>query len=238
MDAPARPVVDARGLVKRYGIGQAALFALRGVDLSIEPGEMVALRGPSGSGKSTLLNILGCLDRPTSGSYTLGGADVSTLDRTEQAWVRLHYLGFVFQSFHLLARMTALENAMLPLRYAGMAPADQQATARELLARVGLSRRRDHFPAQLSGGERQRVAIARSIACNPRVLLADEPTGALDTHTGAGILKLLSELQEDTGMTVVMVTHDRQVASFAHRQVHLLDGRVVEADEADDAGAG
>ncbi len=237
MDAPTAPVIDVRGVSKRYGSGNATVPALSGIDLAIWPGEMLALRGPSGSGKSTLLNILGCLDRPTSGSYTLGGCDVSGLDRTEQAWVRLHYIGFVFQSFHLLARMTALENTMLPLRYAGEAPAVQQETGRRLLDRVGLSRREAHFPAQLSGGERQRVAIARSIACRPRVLLADEPTGALDTRAGAGILELLAELQADTGLTVVMVTHDPEVASFAHRQVHLLDGRIVSADEAGDGDA-
>jgi putative ABC transport system ATP-binding protein len=238
MRAPTAPILDVRGVEKRYGTGEAAVFALRGIDFAVQPGEMVALRGPSGSGKSTLLNILGCLDRPTAGSYTLGGSDVSQLDRTEQAWVRLHYLGFVFQSFHLLARMTALENAMLPLRYAGFAPAAQKETARELLSRVGLSRRGDHFPAQLSGGERQRVAIARSIACHPRVLLADEPTGALDTRTGAAILALLAELQADTGLTVLMVTHDPEVASFAHRQIHLLDGSIVQSSEVHDGGAG
>ncbi len=229
------PIIDVQTLEKRYGSGDATVSALRGIDFAIRPGEMVALRGPSGSGKSTLLNILGCLDSPSSGSYTLGGCDVSRLDRTEQAWVRLHYLGFIFQSFHLLSRMTALENAMLPLRYAGVAPALQQKTARELLSRVGLARRADHFPAQLSGGERQRVAIARSIACRPRVLLADEPTGALDTRTGAEILDLLHELQQDTHVTVLMVTHDPEVAGFANRQIHLRDGRIVHPDEADDA---
>ena len=231
MDAVAVPIVRARGIEKRYGSGVGSVLALAGVDLSIEPGEILALRGPSGSGKSTLLNILGCLDRPTAGTYLLGGCDVSELDRTEQAWVRLHYLGFIFQSFHLIARATALENVMLPLSYAGVARNEQRAKARELLSRVALASREDHFPAQLSGGERQRVAIARALACGPRVLLADEPTGALDSRTSTEILQLISRLQQDDGLTVVMVTHDAEVASWADRKVHLLDGRVANPND-------
>ena len=231
MAAEAPVIVDARNLEKRYGAKRAAVAALNGVDLRVNQGELVALRGPSGSGKSTLLNILGCLDRPTSGSFMLGGYDVSALDRNEQAWVRLHYIGFVFQSFHLLARATALENVMLPLSYAGAARHSKESTALRLLARVGLADRAKHRPAELSGGERQRVAIARSLACEPRLLLADEPTGALDTSTSTEILQLLIDLQRDDGLTVVMVTHDPKVAAYAGRQIHLLDGRIASAPE-------
>jgi putative ABC transport system ATP-binding protein len=234
MNAETPLIVDAQDIDKRYGEGGAAVEVLQGIQLSIAPGEMVVLRGPSGSGKSTLLNILGCLDRPTSGRYTLGGADVSRLDRKEQAWVRLHYLGFVFQSFHLLARATALENAMLPLRYAGLDRQKQRARALELLSRVGLTHRAEHFPNQLSGGERQRVAIARALACRPRLLLADEPTGALDSHTGAEILQLIAEVRREDALTVVMVTHDPTVAATMDRQVYLLDGRIVQSGETND----
>jgi putative ABC transport system ATP-binding protein len=223
----AHPIIDVKDVEKYYGSGGAAVRVLRGVRLAIEGGECVALRGPSGSGKSTLLNILGCLDRPTCGTYRLGGTDVSHLDRTEQAWVRLHYIGFVFQSFHLLPRSTALENAMLPLRYAGLSRRDQRERAAALLDRVGLSHRAGHFPNQLSGGERQRVAIARALACRPRVLLADEPTGALDSQRGGEILELVNELRREEGLTVVLVTHDPDVAASADRQVHLRDGVLV-----------
>jgi len=227
MDDGTPLIVDARDIEKRYGEGDATVEVLHGVHLSIAAGEMVVLRGPSGSGKSTLLNILGCLDRPTAGRYMLGGADVSRLDRKEQAWVRLNYLGFIFQSFHLLARSTALENAMLPLHYAGLDRKKQRTRALELLSRVGLAHRAAHFPNQLSGGERQRVAIARALALHPRLLLADEPTGALDSHTGAEILELIAEVRRQDDLTVVMVTHDPTVAATTDRQIHLLDGRVV-----------
>jgi ABC-type lipoprotein export system ATPase subunit len=231
----SEPVVEAHALEKWYGSPARALPVLRGVELSIAAGEMVALRGPSGSGKSTLLNILGCLDRPSRGSYRLGGADVSLLERREQAFVRLRYIGFVFQSFHLLARSTAAENVMLPLHYLGLPRETQASMARQLLARVGLSARESHLPAQLSGGERQRVAIARALACHPRLLLADEPTGALDTRTGREILELLKELQNAEGLTVILVTHDPSVAARADRQIHLLDGQIVtDVGEQDD----
>jgi putative ABC transport system ATP-binding protein len=193
-------------------------------------GEIVALSGPSGSGKSTLLNILGCLDRPTSGSYRLGGTDVSALDRDEQAWVRLHYIGFIFQSFHLLSHATSLENVALPLHYAGFSRAASERRAQAVLERVGLSERLGHFPNQLSGGERQRVAIARALVGNPRLLLADEPTGALDSKTGREIMRLLLELQAESKTSIVLVTHDARVAAFADRRVQLLDGSVVDAD--------
>jgi len=223
------PVVECRGLSKRYG-AEGALLALDDVDLVVDAGEIVALRGPSGSGKSTLLNLLGCLDRPSSGTYRLGGADVSELDRTAQAWVRLHYLGFVFQSFHLIGHATALENVALPMSYAGLGKRKREARARELLERVGLTGRADHRPAQLSGGERQRVAIARALACSPKLLLADEPTGALDSKTGRQILDILIDLRATDGVTVILVTHDPNVGREADRQVHMLDGRVVEVE--------
>ena len=224
-------VIEARGLHKTYAGPEAGVAVLSGVDLSVEAGQVVALRGPSGSGKSTLLNILGCLDRPTSGEYLLGGTDVAGLSRTEQAWVRLNYLGFIFQSFHLLPHSTALENVVLPLQYTGKSKKQSLEMGMALLERVGLGHRVDHRPAQMSGGERQRVAIARSLVNNPRVLLADEPTGALDTRTGNEIMALLLELQRERGMSIVLVTHDPRVANSADRQVFLLDGRIVNETE-------
>jgi len=229
-----RPVIETLGLSKVYPGSVGSVPVLAGVDLSIEYGEVVALRGPSGSGKSTLLNILGCLDRPTRGKYVLGGSDVSELTREEQAWVRLHYIGFVFQSFHLLSHATALENVALPLHYAGVPRARSERTARELLGRVGLSHREDHFPAQLSGGERQRVAIARALTGRPPVLLADEPTGALDTKSGTEIMRLLLELHAENDTSIILVTHDPSVAGYAHRQIFMRDGRVVDGMEVPD----
>ena len=220
------PVIIGEGLTKWHGLGTAGVLALDRVSFSVNDGEIVALRGPSGSGKSTLLNILGCLDRPTEGSYRLGGLDVSALNRTQQAWVRLHYLGFIFQSFHLISDHTAFENVVLPMRYAGVPRAEQRDRADELLRRVGLGERSEHRPPQLSGGEKQRVAIARAIACRPRVLLADEPTGALDTRTGDEILDLLVELREKDGLTILFVTHDPRVAERADRQIFMRDGRL------------
>jgi putative ABC transport system ATP-binding protein len=220
-------IVETAGLTKIYQEGGAPLPVLVGVDVQINFGEIVALRGPSGSGKSTLLNILGCLDRPTRGRYWLGGRDVSALDRTAQAWVRLHYIGFVFQTFHLIAHSTALENVALPMHYAGVHKAAALEKARSLLARVGLEHRLDHRPNQLSGGQRQRVAVARALACNPRLILADEPTGALDTRTGQEILGLLLELHAEQNLTLVLVTHDAAVAKVAHREIEIRDGRVV-----------
>ncbi|MCS6798250.1 MAG: ABC transporter ATP-binding protein [Myxococcota bacterium] len=220
------PAVELRGLVKTYDEGELSVPVLRGIDLCIEPGEFVSLRGPSGSGKSTLLNILGCLDRPTAGRYVLGGTDVSALTREEQAWVRLHHIGFVFQSFHLLPDATAAENVVLPLFYAGVRRAERERRARELLERVGLAHRFDHVPSRLSGGERQRVAIARALACRPRLLLADEPTGALDSRTGASILELLLDLHRRERLTIVLVTHDPGVAEAASRRIFMRDGRI------------
>jgi putative ABC transport system ATP-binding protein len=222
----AEPVIVTEGLSKVHGLGTAGVVALDRVSITVNDGEIVALRGPSGSGKSTLLNILGCLDRPTEGTYRLGSLDVSTLNRTQQAWVRLHFLGFIFQSFHLISDHTALENILLPLNYANVSRGERRDRALSLLTRVGLAERGSHRPPQLSGGERQRVAIARAIACRPRVLLADEPTGALDTRTGEEILSLLLELREKDGLTILLVTHDPRVAERADRQIFLKDGRL------------
>jgi ABC-type lipoprotein export system ATPase subunit len=223
----SRPIVSARNLSKLYGVGRTKVQALSDVELSVQYGETVALRGPSGSGKSTLLNVLGCLDRPNSGVYELGGTDVSRLDRRAQAWVRLHYIGFVFQAFHLIARASALENVALPLRYAGVDARERETRAGQLLERVGLGDRSRHRPAQLSGGECQRVAIARAIAVRPRLLLADEPTGALDSRSGSEIMRLLAELRESEQLSIVLVTHDPTIGKFADREVHLMDGRIV-----------
>jgi putative ABC transport system ATP-binding protein len=197
------------------------------VSMTIDPGEIVALRGPSGSGKSTLLNIIGCLDGPTRGTYSLGGRDVSTLNRRERAWVRLHYIGFIFQSFHLISDNTVLENVTLPLYYAGLGRDEREGRAVDLLERVGLGHRMSHRPAQLSGGEKQRVAIARAVAAQPRLLLADEPTGALDTKTGNEVMDLLLEIHATGSLTLIIVTHDPEVAEFCHRQVFLRDGKIV-----------
>ena len=226
-----QPIIDCRRVSKAYRLGGSSVEVLADVSLRVRAGEVVALRGPSGSGKSTLLNILGCLDRPTSGRYLLGGRDVSALTRADQAWVRLHFIGFVFQSFNLVARSSALENVGLPLQYAGMPRKQRDERARQLLEQVGLGNRADHLPAQLSGGQCQRVALARALACAPRLLLADEPTGALDSRSGHEVLQLLLSLQRRQGLTVVLVTHDPSVAAVADRQVHLLDGRIVEHEE-------
>lgn len=229
--AASQAVICIRGLVKVYGAGDLEIRVLDGLDLDIQRGEVVALCGPSGSGKSTLLNIVGCLDRPTSGRYWLDGEDVSTYGRGEQADVRLRRLGFIFQSFHLLSDQTALENVMLPLQYARVPPAERRQRAASMLEQVELGDRLDHRPSQLSGGQKQRVAIARALVSEPSLLLADEPTGALDTRTGRSVLELLDRLHRERGLTVVMVTHDGGVADWAHRRIDLLDGRIVPARE-------
>ncbi len=218
-------VIDAEGLERRYG-GAGGVLALKGVSLTVGPGEFVALVGTSGSGKSTLLQLLGCLDRPDGGTLRIDGEEVSRLSDEALARVRNQRLGFVFQSFHLLPRLRADDNVALPLRYAGVPKAERLARARALLERVGLGDRLHHLPSELSGGQCQRVAIARALAVDPPLLLADEPTGNLDTASGAEVLGLFQELHA-AGRTIVMVTHDPEVAALADRRVHLEDGHIV-----------
>jgi putative ABC transport system ATP-binding protein len=228
MTVPLIPqLIRTRDLTKTYQVGDNEIKALAGVDLDIERGEFTAVMGPSGSGKSTLMNMLGCLDRPTSGEYVLGGKRVSELAGDELAEVRNRNIGFVFQTFNLLARTAALENVELPLVYAGVAAGERRSRALEMLAKVGLAERADHQPAQLSGGQQQRVAIARALVTRPLLILADEPTGALDSRTSLEIMGLLQELNHN-GMTVVLVTHEADVARFARRVLRFRDGHLVE----------
>jgi len=215
---------------KTYRAGEVAVPALVSVDLTIRSGEMVAIMGPSGSGKSTLMNILGCLDQPTTGSYHFEGREVSALDRAELAELRLGAFGFVFQGFQLIPRTSALDNVALPLVYAGVPAQQRQARARAALARVGLQGREGHPPAQLSGGQQQRVAIARALVNGPRVILADEPTGALDSRASMGVLALLQSLHE-TAVTIVVVTHDAEIAAYTARRLVVRDGRILEDRE-------
>ena len=228
----AVPVIDIRGMHKVYAAGtEAEVVALRGVDLQVDAGEFLAIMGPSGSGKSTLMNMIGCLDTPTGGSYLCDGLDVSTLDAGQLAQLRLEKIGFVFQGFHLLPRMSALENVAMPLGYARVPPAERAERARAALQAVGLGERAGHRPNELSGGQQQRVAIARALINRPPVLLADEPTGALDSRTGEEILALFKQLR-DEGHTVVLITHDAEVAAHADRTVVMRDGELHEEDAA------
>ena len=220
-------MIALRGIVKRYAMGEEIVLALDGVDLDIGRNEYVALTGPSGSGKSTLMNLIGCLDSPSAGSYTLNGRDVSGMDDVELAHVRNREIGFVFQSFHLLPRMTVLQNVMQPLVYRGLPVEERRARAAAALAKVGLADRLGHRPNQLSGGQRQRVAIARALVGEPSILLADEPTGNLDTRTSADIMALFDTLHAQ-GQTVVMVTHEPDIAAHSHRVLRVSDGRIVE----------
>jgi putative ABC transport system ATP-binding protein len=222
-------VIELRGITRVYGSGQAAVHALRGVDVAIGHGEFVAVMGPSGSGKSTCMNILGCLDSPTAGSYRFEGIEVGRLTRQQRALLRRHHLGFVFQGYNLLNRTSALENVELPLLYRGVAQRERSASARRALATVGLSDWAHHTPGELSGGQQQRVAIARALVTEPMVILADEPTGNLDTARSREIMELLAELNRDRGITIVMVTHEPYMAAYAHRVVRFLDG-LVESD--------
>jgi putative ABC transport system ATP-binding protein len=222
----AAPLIRLTAITKTYGRGQAAFQALKGIDLAIDAGDFVAIMGPSGSGKSTVMNILGCLDTPTSGSYEFEGVRVDQLDRNQRALLRRNYLGFVFQGFNLLARTTALENVELPLIYRGEPAAARHAAARAALEQVGLAGWEHHTPGELSGGQQQRVAIARAIVTHPQVLLADEPTGNLDTRTGEEIMALIGALNREQGITVLMVTHEPEMAAHARRVVRFVDGRV------------
>ena len=230
------PQLLLRGVTKVYGTGSAEMHALRGVDLRIDRGEFVAVMGPSGSGKSTCLNILGCLDTPTSGSYRFEGVEAGKLSRLQRARLRRYYLGFVFQGYNLLNRTSALENVELPLVYRDSAIAERQARARQALAAVGLTGWESHTPGELSGGQQQRVAIARAIVTTPHVLFADEPTGNLDTTRSREIMELLRALNRERGITIVMVTHELDMAAYANRVVRFVDGRV-DTDEHNDKEA-
>jgi putative ABC transport system ATP-binding protein len=223
--AAAVPVIQVENVHKFYDLGETKVHALRGVDLTIEPGEFVAIMGSSGSGKSTFMNMLGCLDKPSSGRYLLEGADVSRLEKKDLAAVRNGKLGFVFQGFNLLSRTTALENVELPTLYARMEKSARLKRAQEVLEMVGLGNRLDHFPSQLSGGQQQRVAIARGLVNRPAILLADEPTGNLDSRTSVEIMQIFQELN-DRGLTIVLVTHEPDVAQFAKRIVVFRDGKI------------
>jgi putative ABC transport system ATP-binding protein len=222
----SRPLIQLQGITKIYGTGDAEVRALRGIDMNVDAGEFVAIMGPSGSGKSTAMNILGFLDKPTAGKYFFGGAAVDHLSRDQLALLRRNFLGFVFQGYNLLARTSALDNVELPLIYQGMASSKRRQLAREALAKVGLGGREDHYPSQLSGGQQQRVAIARAIVTNPDVILADEPTGNLDTARSHEIMDLLTDLNRRDGITILMVTHEPDMAEYADRMVHFLDGRI------------
>jgi putative ABC transport system ATP-binding protein len=222
----ATPAVEARDVARSYELDGVSVEALRGVTLSIDQGDYVAIVGPSGSGKSTLMHLLGCLDRPTSGSLLLGGRDVAELSDSELADLRNRTIGFVFQSFQLLGRTSALENVALPLVYRGLRRAERRVLATAALDSVGLGHRLGHRPGQLSGGEQQRVAIARALVGEPTVLLADEPTGNLDSRSGADVMALLSRLNAERGVAVIVVTHDLEVAAHARRRIDVRDGLV------------
>ena len=229
------PVIRTEGIRKAYRMGDTTVWALKGVDVTIEPGEFVAVMGPSGSGKSTFMNMVGCLDQPTDGKLRLNGEDVSKLNAEQLAKIRNKYIGFVFQQFNLLPRTTAIDNVSLPLLYSEVPESEWAARARARLELVGLGARMDHHPSQLSGGQQQRVAIARALVNDPLLLLADEPTGALDTQTGEEIMQLFQALNEE-GKTIVLVTHEPEIAAFAKRQLHFRDGELVD-DHPTDAPA-
>jgi putative ABC transport system ATP-binding protein len=225
-----QPLIELHGVTKVYGTGQAAVHALRGIDIRIEEGDFVAVMGPSGSGKSTCLNILGCLDTPTSGSYRFKGVEIGQLARNQRALLRRHYLGFVFQGYNLLNRTSALENVELPMIYRGTPAGERRALAVQAIKRVALNGWESHTPGELSGGQQQRVAIARAIVTEPAVLFADEPTGNLDSACSREIMELLTSLNCNQGITIVMVTHEPDMAAYAKRIVHFVDG-LVESDK-------
>ena len=220
-------VIDIQGITKTYVNGKLSVPVLHGIDLQVNKGEFVSIMGPSGSGKSTFMNILGCLDRPTTGSYRLNGDEVATLSDDELAFVRNKQIGFVFQSFNLLTKLTALENVALPMVYAGMDKKSRNERAAALLSSVGLGERMDHLPSELSGGQRQRVAIARALANNPAIIMADEPTGNLDSKSTIDVMNIFRGLY-DEGRTIILVTHEPEIATYASRNVVLRDGLIVE----------
>ena len=223
---PRAPIIELRGVTKVYGSGVATVRALAGIDLVFRAGEFVAIMGPSGSGKSTAMNIVGCLDTPTAGEFLFKGVSVGPLDPRQRTLLRRHFIGFVFQGFNLLGRTTAIENVELPLIYRGLRPKERREQALRALQLVGLEERQNHTAAELSGGQQQRVAIARAMVTDPAVLLADEPTGNLDTRTGREIMELVTGLNRDHGVTVIMVTHETEIAAYAERAIRFLDGRV------------
>lgn len=223
-------VIEMEDISRVYGTGDIAVRALDRVNLTIEAGEFIAIMGPSGSGKSTAMNVIGCLDSPTSGHYRFCGVEVATLTQDQRALLRRHYLGFVFQGYNLLPRTSALHNVELPLIYKGVSRSVRQAAAIEALRKVGLAERAHHDPSELSGGQQQRVAIARALVGNPQVVLADEPTGNLDTKTSAEILEMLQSLNRDEGLTIVMVTHEEDMAAYADRLIWMVDGRIERDD--------
>jgi putative ABC transport system ATP-binding protein len=229
-------IIEMQSITKTYTMGDQEVHALRGVDFSVKPGEFVAIMGASGSGKSTMMNIIGCLDRPTSGQYFLDGSDVAALRDDAQAIVRNRTLGFVFQSFNLLRRTSALQNVELPLIYAGVSATERTARARVALEQVGLGNRLDHQPSQLSGGQQQRVAVARALVTNPSLILADEPTGNLDSQVSAEVMGLFQTLNR-RGLTIVLVTHENDIAAYARRVVRMRDGRMI-SDDAQVASGG
>ena len=227
MDSSKKAVITLEGITKTYVNGKLTVPVLHGIDLSIYEGEFTSIMGPSGSGKSTFMNILGCLDRPTSGSYRLDGEEVAYLSDDELAYVRNKRIGFVFQSFNLLPKLTALDNVALPMVYAGVPKAERTARASQLLTDLGLGTRLDHMPAELSGGQRQRVAIARALANNPAIIMADEPTGNLDSKASLDVMHIFTELYQE-GRTIILVTHEPDIAEYAGRNVVLKDGLIVE----------
>lgn len=221
-------VLSMKNIIKKYQVGEEEQTILKGIDLNVKKGEFLSILGPSGSGKSTLMNIIGCLDVPTSGEYILAGKDVSGLLEEELSRIRAQEIGFVFQSYYLLERLTVLENVELSMIYTGVPPKERKEIAKSMLKKVGLEGKENHLPSKLSGGQRQRVAIARALATNPTILLCDEPTGALDSNTGRQIMHLFKILHEEENTTIIMITHDKKIATHADRIVRILDGNISE----------